>query len=303
MTEEVIIATLEEDSFSATLESGTTGEPGATGPTGATGATGIQGASGSTGLTGATGPQGIEGASGSTGLTGATGPTGATGAEGQIGATGETGATGATGAQGASGSTGLTGATGLGFQAVQQLLIETTDLVVIDTLDPEVVRSAKYDVQLSHQTQHSASEIRVLIDEPNVFLTQYGSLGQPLGTFSSFYSPVASSYSFPDINSSALSYWDDITLRVYTDNNSVGESLLFLPEGTEVTINGSTTLTTSSTFDEISEGVYQASVVEVQPLTELVNTISWVGTGLVEIRINATFANTVLKYNKSVIEI
>lgn len=309
MTEEVIIATLEEDTFFATMDSGTTGEPGATGPIGATGPQGNIGATGEVGSTGPVGATGIQGEVGSTGPIGPTGSTGATGVNGASGATGLTGATGiqgltgATGIQGASGSTGLTGATGAGFAATVDILVDTTSEVLIDTLDPITVRSAKYEVQLSHLNMHNASEIRVLVDEPNVFLTQYGLLGQHLGNFTSYYSPVSSTYSFPDINNTNISYWSAGTLRVYTSNTSVVNSLSYLPIGTEITLNGNETITTSSTFEEVSEGIYEASTTEQEILTELVNTISWVGTGLVEIRFAAVFANTSLKYNKTIISI
>jgi len=303
MTEEYYSAIIEEDSFSATFTDGGTGEPGATGPIGASGATGPQGEIGATGPIGSTGPTGPTGPTGATGIEGLTG---ATGIEGPIGATGpqgEIGATGVDGIQGASGSTGLTGATGLGFEATVSQLIETTEQVVVDTVDPLYVRSVKYDIQLSHQNMHSASEIRILIDEPNVFLTQYGLLGQPLGEFMAYYSPVSSTYSFPNINDDAISYWDENTVRIYTTNIGVIDSLLFLPAGIEITINNTTTLTLTSVFTEVSEGIYEAQVLEVEPLTTLISTISWVGTGLVQLRVSASFADTLLKYNKAVINI
>jgi len=291
-TEDQYSAVIEDDAFTATFVSGGTGEPGATGPTGATGP------EGATGLTGATGVNGINGINGATGPTGATGPEGATG---PTGVTGVSGIDGATGATGPTGATGLTGATGIGFEATNELLLTTTSEVVVDTIDPLYTRSAKYDVQLSHQTMHSASEIRILIDEPNVFLTQYGLLGQPLGEFMAYYSPVSSSYSYPNINNDAISYWDEVTLRIYTTNIGVIDSLLFLPEGTQVLINNTTTLTLTSVFVEVSEGIYEAQVLEVEPLTTLISTISWVGTGLVQLRVAASFADTLLKYNKAII--
>jgi len=297
----------EEDVFTAVItESGTTGEPGATGPSGSDGATGPIGATGltgATGNTGATGETGLTGATGEIGVAGTTGPIGATGLTGATGIDGNTGATGIEGNIGATGPIGLTGATGIGFEATTELLIETTEEVIVDTIDPSLVRSAKYEIQLTHQNMHGSSEIKLLIDEPNVFLTQYGLLGQHLGSFSAYYSPVSASYSFPNINTNAVSYWDENLVRIYTTNIGVIDSLLFLPEGTQILINNTQTLTLLTTFTEVEAGIYDATVQEVEPLTELINSISWSGTGLVQLRFSSVYANTTLKYNKTVINV
>jgi hypothetical protein len=274
---------IEDDSFTVSVSEGVPGEPGATGPVGATGP---MGAPGIQGFTGATGSQGNIGA---TGTTGATGP---------IGATGIQGLTGSTGPQG---DVGLTGATGLGFESTVELLIQTTEEIVVDTFDPLQIRSAKYDVQLAHQTMYGASEVRLLVDEPNIFVTQYGLLGQDLGAISAFYSPLSASYSFPNINDSAISFWGENVVRIYTSNVGVVESLLALPTDTEITINGTQGLTLTSSFTEVQPGIYDVLVQQVEPLTQLINSISWIGTGLVQLRFTALYAGTMLKYNRTVI--
>jgi hypothetical protein len=216
---------------------------------------------------------------------------------------GLTGATGPQGIQGASGSTGLTGATGIGFAAAVTIEVDTLEEILIDTLDPIEVRSSKYEILLSHENMHSSSEFRVLIDEPNVFLTQYGLLGPHLGSFAAYYSPLDSTYSFPDINSTLISFWDNNTVRIYTTNASVIDSLTTLPIGTIITINDSETLTTASAFTKVADGIFEAFSVELKDPMVLISTISWIGSGLVELRFTGVFTNTTLRYIKETLEI
>lgn len=294
------------------LSSTTTSVDGATGPSGATGpqgASGISGASGSAGLlgaTGATGTQGasgISGASGSNGVSGATGPQGIQGASGITGASGISGASGYVGSDGATGSTGLTGATGFGLgQTV--FTTSSTNKVVVETVDATLYRSAKYEMQVSTSTKYQALEFRLLIDDPNVFLVQYGSIGTSLGTFETFYSPLNNSFISPAINTGGLSYWNGTSVRVYTTDNAAIQALLSIPSGTVITLNsGATTLTTSGSFTEVSSGVYGVSSVETRSPTLLISRIQWTGSGQIELRFTPDYAVTTLKYLRTTIDI
>jgi hypothetical protein len=105
--------------FSATGETGPTGDKGTTGVTGPIGNTGSQGIQGTTGNTGAQGIQGVTGNTGSQGIQGTTGNTGAQGIQGVTGNTGSQGIQGTTGNTGAQGIQGVTGNTGSqGIQGV-----------------------------------------------------------------------------------------------------------------------------------------------------------------------------------------
>jgi hypothetical protein len=278
---------------------GDTGLTGATGTQGASGIQGNQGASGIIGLNGATGIQGIQGASG-VGASGAQGLQGATGIQGVQGASGISGASGYVGSDGA---TGLTGATGAGV--VQSVFTtSSTNQVVIETIDPSLYRSAKYEMQLTSSSSFQATELRLLIDLPNVYLTQYGSIGETLGDFESYYSPLTSDYFSPNINSGGMSYWNGTDVRVYTTNTTVILGLLSAPSGTVFTLNGgAASFTSSGMFTEISTGVYGVSATSSRSPSLLISRIVWAGTGNVELRFTPDYSITTLKYLRTIIDV
>ena len=275
---------------------------------GATGATGPQGEVGATGAQGNQGASGINGASGTIGVDGATGPqgeTGATGPQGEVGATGaDSTVPGATGVQGA---TGYTGATGIGFEPVQSLVISTTDETLIDTIDQNTYRSARYDVQVSTDSNYQATELRLVIDFPNVFLSEYALVGDQLGTFATYYSPPSSSYSGSDLTFGGISVWTGYNVRIYTGNNSLGQALLAAALGTTFnvstsnmgnyspTLNGKFTLYTPGIYD----GVFDISIGG----TAILSAISWTGTGNVELRYTPFNAPTNIKFIRTPIEL
>jgi hypothetical protein len=283
---------------------GASGSAGATG-IGETGASGVQGEPGATGSQGATG----------TGLTGATGISGATGSQGDIGATGvgltgATGISGATGPQGASGAdstipgaTGVAGATGVGAAPITTFTTYSTDQVVVETIDGTLYRSVKYEMQLSTSDQFQATELRLLVDDPNVFLTQYGSIGDFLGAFSSFYTPLNNNYSSPNINVGGLSVWNGTGIRVYTGTNSVQLALLSIPVGTTLTLNGSVTAVLQTPFTQTSTGIYDAVSTITKSPTLAITNIAWTGSGNIELRFTPTNAVTTLKYIKTEIPV
>ena len=201
--------------ISATGASGA-GTPGATGATGIAGASGV-GTPGASGVAGASGYIGVDGASGVAGATGPQGASGigAQGASGIRGATGTAGATGHIGASGASGIAGATGAAGAGAEVITFNTTSTNEDLV-DILDVTLYRSAKYEMQLTSSSDFAVTELRLLHDKANVFLTEYGSMGEALGNFATYYSPVSNDYSSPSINNGGLSYWNGTTVRVYT---------------------------------------------------------------------------------------
>jgi len=296
------------------------GPTGSTGPTGATGEQGVQGATGdqgSTGLTGATGSQGIQGASGiqgtqgasgSTGLTGATGSQGVTGATGSQGTQGASGIDGDTGPQGATGigetgATGLTGASGAGVQPTTTLVISGTNQAVVDTIDTTLYRSAKYEMQGTAGSRYLATELRVLIDEPNVFLTEYGAIGEQLGDFNTYYSPLTNNYSSPAINNGGMSVWNGTGLRFYTSNNTVIQALLSANTGTVLTLNGSVAVTLATRFIETDAGIYDATTTTSRGSPLLISNVTWTGTGLVELRFTPLYSSTTLKYIRTTIEL
>ena len=287
-----------------------------TGPAGASGigATGVQGNLGATGVTGNDGATGAQGASG----TGATGLAGATGAQGDIGATGNQGAsgigatgyTGATGPQGGTGNdgaTGVQGASGTGVQPSVAYTTANTNQVVFDTIDTTLYRSAKYEMQITSGSQYSATELRLLVDEPNVYLTEYGAIGEALGTFSSYYSPLSNDYSSPNINVGGVSVWTGTSLRFYTTNNTVALGLLSIPVGTTLTIYDNLSnifnVTLASAFVNTSSGIYDAETTDSRSPTLLIGRVTWTGSGLIELRFLPTNSPTTLKYLKTTIEI
>jgi hypothetical protein len=304
----------------ATGVTGAQGLRGASGVTGATGSQGVQGASGADStVAGATGSQGTQGASGSIGLTGATGPqgtqgsTGLTGASGYIGLDGATGAQGVQGASGvgATGITGDTGATGIagasGIASLQTFTVNasTTDEVLIDSLDPMEVRSVKYETQIRHGSDFQATEIRVLIDEPYAYITEYGSIGTALGQFAAYYSPVTNDYFSPDINVGSLSVWNTNNFRVYSNSDAVTMALLSIPVGTSITVtdnaSNSYTLTLATTFSLTSEGILDCTTVQTRSPTKIIDNISWTGTGLAELRFTPFNTSTTIKFIPTII--
>lgn len=295
--------------------SGSTAEPipgasGATGPQGEPGAAGATGSTGPLGLTGATGPEGQIGASGYVGSDGATGPQGASGIDGATGpqgASGIQGIDGASGATGSQGSTGLTGATGPGIEAPVIITTSSTDEIVIDSFDITEYKSAKYEVQTVSGSSSSASELRILVDHPNVFLTEYGILGDSLGTFSSFYSPLVNSYSNGDLVDGAASYWNGFILRIYTTNHNLIQALLAIEPETniDVTLLGgeTSTVTTLNTFSQVSPTAYQVTLHQSNTPSELVTAIEFAGSGLVELRFEPINAITTVTYIRTPINV
>ena len=187
------------------------GATGATGPAGLDGATGIAGQDGATGPQGASGVPGSASEAGATGIqgeTGATGPQGidgASGIQGDVGATGIDGASGVQGASGIQGATGLTGATGFGFESLVTYTTSSTNEIVIDTIVPSSIRSARYEVQCKSGSDYSTSELKLVIDEPNAFLTEYAIVGSALGTFAAYYSALSNNYSGGDLTDGGIS--------------------------------------------------------------------------------------------------
>ena len=277
------------------------GGSGATGSTGPTGASGVAGASGSQGVQGASG---ISGASGYVGSDGATGLTGATGIRGASGVQGASGVAGASGYVGSDGATGLTGATGFGLSETV-FTTSSTDKVILETIDASLYRSAKYEMQLSTSTsKYQATELRLLIDLPNVYLNQYGTIGDLVGSFESYYSPLSSDYSSPDINTGGMSYWNNTSVRVYTTNSNVILGLLSAEDGDVFTLNGgATSFTLNGTFSEISAGLYGATSTTSRSPLLFINRIQWTGTGDIELRFTPLYANTTLKYLRTTIAV
>jgi hypothetical protein len=319
---------------------GATGISGSTGIQGASGATGIQGASGVgatglTGTTGATGSQGAQGASGATGISGADALWNFTGAYnagsayavgdvatyngetwyrinsngGNVGDTPSEGTfwtlLAAYGETGLTGATGIAGATGVGVQPTIEFTTSSTNQVVIDTIDASLCRSAKYDMQISHSTSFQATELRLLVDEPNVYLTEYGIIGDYLGDFIAYYSPLSNEYTNGDLTDGAgVTYWSGTTLRVYTTNDNLKQALLAMPLNTDMVITtlndgGPHTVHNNTVFTKLSEDVYQATLHQSKTPTALVSGISWTGTDTIELRFTPINAVTKLRYIKN----
>lgn len=273
---------------------------GSAGATGVTGASGVAGTNGASGVAGATGV-GINGASGANGLNGATGPQGASGIGGATGIRGATGSAGASGI-GATGIQGASGAAGPGAE-ITTFVTSTTNEDIIDIIDVETYRSAKYDMQITSGSNYNASELRLLHDNANVFLTEYGVLGEALGSFNTYYSPLSNDYSSPQINNGGLSYWDGTTLRVYTTNNTVQQALLSAVQTLSIELNTTTDITLASKFVEIDAGIYEADTVESTGTLYLISRMIWTGTGFVELRFTPVNSVTTLKYTKTLIPV
>jgi hypothetical protein len=286
------------------------GNGGRGGGIGRPGATGAQGASGigATGYTGATGAQGASGI-GATGYTGATGPQGGTGNDGATGVQGASGsgATGPQGGTGNDGATGVQGASGTGVQPSVAYTTANTNEVVFDTIDTTLYRSAKYEMQITSGSQYSATELRLLVDEPNVYLTEYGAIGEALGTFSSYYSPLSNDYSSPAINNGGMSVWSGTNLRFYTIDDTAILGLLSIPVGTTLTIYDNLSnifnVTLASAFVNTSSGIYDAETTASRSPTLLIAAVQWTGSGLIELRFKPINNTTTLKYLKTTIEI
>lgn len=288
--------------------SGATGIQGETGATGIDGASGIQGASGATGHVGATGidgASGVDGATGPQGIDGASGIQGIHGASGITGASGINGASGVDGATGFTGATGISGATGLGFESLTSFTTSSTNEIVIDTIDPSVIRSARYEAQVNSGSDYSASELRLVIDSPNAFLSEYAIVGQALGSFSAYYSLLSNSYSGGDLEDIAgASFWNGTTLRIYTSNDVLAQGLLAVPLITTFTIstynNGGPHTTHNETkFVQTSPTSYQATMSVSKSPTLLVSGISWTGSGNVEVRFTPFNSTTNVKYYRT----
>ena len=286
--------------ISATGASGV-GTPGATG---VQGASGISGASGYVGVDGASG---VAGASGTAGLDGATGPQGASGigVQGASGIRGSTGPAGATGHTGASGASGIAGATGMAGAGAEIVTFNTssTNEDLVDILDVSLYRSAKYEMQLTSGSDFAVTELRLLHDKANVFLTEYGSMGEALGNFATYYSPIDNDYSSPQINNGGLSYWNGTTVRVFTTNNTVQQALLSLIETVGIQLNGNINVTLASKFIETDAGIYEASTIENSGTLTYITRMVWTGTGFVELRFTPVNAITTLKYIKTTINV
>ena len=289
----------------------TGGEAGATGITGASGV-GLTGASGSQGEVGASGSQGEVGASGSQGEAGATGITGASGSQGEVGATGigsigatGVGLTGATGI-GSIGATGIDGASGIGVQPTVEFITSSTNQVVIDTIDVALCRSAKYDMQISYSSSYQATELRLLVDEPKVYLTEYGIIGDYLGDFITYYSPLVNEYTSVDLtDGEGIAYWSGNTLRIYTTNANLKQALLSMPTSTNIILtilnDGQYTVSNNTVFTKISANVYEATLQQSKSPIGIVSNISWVGTNTIELIFTPINAITKLRYIKTAI--
>jgi hypothetical protein len=263
---------------------------------GATGAAGASGVSGASGISGATG---IAGASGS----GNAGASGITGASGISGATGSAGTNGATGSAGVNGATGIAGATGAG-PGTTIFTTSSTAEVVVETINVSIYRSVKYEMQATSGSNYAVSELRLLIDTPNVFLTEYAGLGNPLGSFASFYSPASNNYSSPVINNGGLSFWNNTGLTIYTTNANVIEALLSAPAGTVISLNSAAlSATLASAFVEVNAGIYTAATTTSRSPNTLVTNIAWTGSGNIELRFTPVNSVTTLKYKKVSIEV
>ena len=275
---------------------------GATGVAGASGVSGASGISGATGIAGASG-SGNTGASGISGATGSAGTNGATGSAGVNGATGSAGVNGATGTAGTNGATGIAGATGAG-PGTTIFTTSSTAEVVVETIDVSIYRSVKYEMQATSGSDYAVSELRLLIDTPNVFLTEYAGLGSPLGSFASFYSPASNDYSSPVINNGGLSFWNNTDLTIYTTNANVIEALLSAPTGTVISLNAAAlSATLASAFVEVNAGIYTAATTTSRSPNTLVTNIAWTGSGNIELRFTPVNSVTTLKYKKVSIEV
>lgn len=179
----------------------------------------------------------------------------------------------------------------------------STAEVVVENIDSTLYRSVKYEMQLTSALFNQVSELRLLIDNENAFLTEYGTIGDALGNFASYYSPLNNDYSAPDINNGGLSYWNSYTLYVYTADSVVQQSLLSLIATNVIRINDTTNITLSTKFIESSPGLYQASTVGTPGSLTLISRIAWTGTGNVELRFTPVNSATTIKYIRTFLSV
>jgi hypothetical protein len=180
----------------------------------------------------------------------------------------------------------------------------STNQVVVETIDASLYRSVKYEMQLTYNTSYQASELRLLIDDPNVFLTEYGVIGDALGSFASYYSPASNDYSGASINNGGVSVWTSTTLRVYTTNNTVQQALLSAPAGTVISINsGAASATINTSFVETDAGIYDAVTTTSRSPSLLLSRLQWTGSGNIELRFTPVYSATALKYKRTYIEV
>jgi hypothetical protein len=146
--------------------------------------------------------------------------------------------------------------------------------------------------------------LRLLVDLPNIYLTEYGSIGESLGTFKTYYSSASNDYSSPYINNGGLSVWNGTTLTIYTIHNEVIQGLFSMYAGDTFTFNGeAATATLSSVFTEVSTGIYEATTAENRSPPLLLSRIQWTGTGNIELRYTPFNAVTTLRYIKTEISV
>jgi len=180
----------------------------------------------------------------------------------------------------------------------------STDQVVVETINASTQRSVKFEMQANTSSQFQASELRLLVDLPNIYLTEYGSIGESLGTFQTYYSPASNDYSSPYINNGGLSVWNGTTLTIYTIHNEVIQGLFSMYAGDTFTFNGgAATATLSSVFTEVSTGIYEATTAENRSPPLLLSRIQWTGTGNIELRYTPFNAVTILRYIKTEISV
>jgi hypothetical protein len=185
--------------------------------------------------------------------------------------------------------------------------ISGTNQVTIDSIDSTIFNSAKYEAQISSPGKFQSTELKLLISKPNVFLTEYGTLGDFLGTFSSYYSPAVNNYSSPNINIGGVSLWNGTQLRIYTTTNQTQLGLLSIVPGTTITLTDNmsniVTAILQSPFVETGSGIYDANTTISKSPTFLINNIAWTGTGNVELRYKPINSSTTVKFTRHLITV
>ena len=175
-----------------------------------------------------------------------------------------------------------------------------TNETVINSFDPATVKSIKYELQISRNSDYQATEIRLVSDVPNIFLTEYGLVGVSLGEFNSYYSPATNNYASPSINNGGVSVWNGTNFRVYTSNTTVQLALLSASIGTNITgvdnTSNSYSITLASKFTQTSSGIYDATTTVSQSPSKLISTIVWTGSGLAELRFKPNNTSTTIKF-------
>lgn len=175
-----------------------------------------------------------------------------------------------------------------------------TNETLIDSFDPASVKSVKYELQMSRNSDYQATEIRLVSNVPNIYLTEYGIIGNPLGEFNSYYSPATNNYASPSINNGGISVWNGTNFRVYTSNTTVQLALLSANIGTNITgvdnASSSYSITLASKFTQTSSGIYDATTTVSQSPSKLISTIVWTGSGLAELRFKPNNTSTTVKF-------